>query len=225
MFPFCPHCGRSLDQEQRPGQTVLCAHCGQQVGVGPLPEKPAVVDQTEELLRRGVAARCPLCGQVVEVKARGTARTFVPHYAAGPQRRMCPNGGKPLPAESPAATPAPAPAPGRKDLSGFMTRDRTRVVLCRKDADPTIEELILEYLDKADRVRLQIEALRELLGPDFRMGAYPPPLNRAHLAVWGNATACVIARRHERGGYEAMSDAEVAEILADLKQHKQRFFP
>ncbi len=221
MFPFCPRCGHFLDQEQPSGKMVICARCGGEVGVISPPTTPVVIDQTEDLLRRGVAARCPACGQVVEVKVRGSDRALVPHFAVGPQRKICPGGGKPL--EAPPQTAA-APSPGRKDLSALMTRDRIRVIVCRKDSDPTVEELTLEYLDKSDRIRLQIEALRELLGRDFRMKPYPPPLNRAHLAVWGNASECVVARKHERGGFEPMSDAEIAQILTDLQQHRPRFF-
>ncbi|HYT87485.1 MAG TPA: hypothetical protein VEL76_02095 [Gemmataceae bacterium] len=223
MFSFCPHCGQTPEQAQVPGQTVVCNHCGQQIGVIPLPEKAVVVDQTEELIRRGVAARCPLCRQAVEVKTQGTVKAFVPHFAASPQRKMCPNSGKPLPAAAPAEAASQRPA-GGKDLSAFMTRDAIRVISCQANADPLIEELTLEYLDKSDRVRLQIEALRELLGPDFRMKAYPAALHRGQLGVWGNARACVVARKHEKGGYQQMTEAEVTQVLADFKQHKRLFF-
>ncbi len=208
---------------QAPGQTVVCLHCGQKIGVVPLPEK-AAIDQAEEPIRRGMAARCPLCHQVVELKGQG-AKAFVPHFVPAPQRKMCPNSGKLLTTEPPPAPAAAARTPtGGKDLSAFMTRDLIRVVACEKTAGPRIEELTLEYLDKADRVRLQIEALREMLGADFRMKAYPPPLNRAHLAVWGNAAACVIAKKHPQGGCQSMSDAEVTQVLGDLGQHGRAFF-
>jgi DNA-directed RNA polymerase subunit RPC12/RpoP len=220
VFPFCPHCGHTLDQPQPAGQAVICARCGQQVGVVALPQETVVINQAEELVQRGLAARCPHCAQLVEVKARGTGRALVPHYATAPSRRLCPGSGKELAAE-PAAAP---PAPAGKDLSGFMTRDVIRVVACRRESDPQIEELTLEYLDRSDRVRLQIEALRDLLGTDFRMKDYPAALRRPELAVWGNATACVIARRHPQGGFQQPTDAEVAHILEDLKQNRPLFF-
>ena len=221
MFPFCPHCGEFLYQDQAPGQTVVCAHCGQRVGVVPVAQPAAVVDSSEELIHSGAAARCPLCGQVVEVKSREAGKVYVPHYATGPQRKMCPNGGKPLAA--PAAS-LPERLPGGKDLRALMTRDVVRVVFGQSTAAPQIEELTLEYLDKADRVRTQIEALRAILGPAFRMKPYPPPLNRPQLAVWGDASACVVARRHAQGGFEAMADVELAQVLTDLAQHRQLFF-
>jgi hypothetical protein len=220
MFPFCPDCGAFLDQEQVPGQAVVCACCGQRVGICPVPQQAQVVDPTEELIRSGAAARCPLCGQLVELRERTTGKVYVPHYAAGSQK-MCPGGGKPLAA--PAASPPEGP-PGGKDLRALMTRDVIRVVLCPRAAAPQIEELTLEYLDKSDRVRTQIEALRELLGPAFRMKPYPPPLNRPQLAVWGDANACVVARKHPQGGFEPMADAELALVVTDLAQHRQLFF-
>ena len=220
MFPFCPHCGHTLDQPQPAGQPVVCARCGRQVGVVSLPEKAVVTDQAEELVQRGVAARCPHCAQLVEVKARGTGRAFVPHYATAPQRLLCPGSGK----ELTAASAAPSKAPAGKDLSGFMTREVIRVVACVRASDARIEELTLEYLDRSDRVRLQIEALRTILGTDFRMKDYPPSLRRPDLAVWGNATTCVIARRHPQGGYQQPTDTEVADILVDLWQHGPLFF-
>jgi hypothetical protein len=253
MFEFCPHCGQSAGPEQVPGQAVVCKHCGQQIGVVPLPTKPLVRDQTEELIRRGVAARCPVCQQVVELKGQGTARAFVPHFAAQGQRKMCAHSGKPVASDSPSVSarrglspPRPAhvqPAHGRgsssdrrdqpgsappasaaKDLSAFMTREVVRVALCRKDAPPQIEELTLEYLDRSDRVRLQIEALREILGPGFRMKDYPASLRSPHLALWGHATACVIAARHAQGGYQQLSDSEVAKVVEDFQQHGPLFF-
>jgi hypothetical protein len=54
--------------------------------------KRVVVDETEELIRAGAAARCPVCRQVVALKAN--AKTLVPHYAAE-KRKICPGSGKP----------------------------------------------------------------------------------------------------------------------------------
>ena len=225
MYDFCPHCGGDIGQEQVAGQVLTCKHCGRQIGVvAPAPEK-VVVDQAEELVRSGKAAHCPLCRQLIEVRPQGPARVFVPHYTAPPQRRICPGSGKPVagpPAEAPPAPPRKTP--GGKDLSAYMTRDRIKVVSCRRDADPRIEELTLEYLDRSDRVRLQIEALRDILGPAFRMRDYPQALNRPYLAVWASADACVVGKRHPQGGYQTMTDAEVAQVVADLRQHRQSFF-
>jgi DNA-directed RNA polymerase subunit RPC12/RpoP len=223
MFPFCPHCGRSLDQPQIPGQMAVCAHCGQQVGVVPLPAAPKVVDQAEELIRSGTAARCPHCAQLVEVKAQEAVRSLARHFAPATPRRLCPGSGQQV-GTTPAAPAAPANPPARKDLSAYMTRDLVRVVSCRAAADPQIEELALEYLDKSDRVRLQVEALREILGADFRMRDYPPALNRPHLAVWGNAASCIVAKRHAQGGYQTMDDAEIGQVLADLNANRRLFF-
>jgi DNA-directed RNA polymerase subunit RPC12/RpoP len=216
VFPFCPHCGHTLDQPQPVGKTVTCARCGHPIGVAFLQSKAEVIDPTEELIRRGEAARCPQCAQLVEVKTRPTGRALAPHYATAPSRRLCPGSGKEL--------AAPPKATAGKDLSGYMTRDVIRVVVCGRDDDPRIEELTLEYLDKSDRVRLQIEALREILGTGFRMKDYPAPLRQPELAVWGNATACAIAKRHPQGGFQQPTDAEAAHILEDLRQNRPLFF-
>jgi hypothetical protein len=182
----------------------------------------ADANQTEELIRQGLAARCPTCHQVVETRANGTARSFVPHFLQAGQRKICPNSGKQV-----ATEPAPAPLqrpPTGKDLSAFLTRDFLKVILSKREAEPSIEELTLEYLDKSDRVRLQIEALREMLGPDFRMKPYPRELQKPFLAVWGNAGACVIAKKHAQGGYQQMSDGEAKSVLEDINRHKALFY-
>jgi DNA-directed RNA polymerase subunit RPC12/RpoP len=221
MYSFCFHCGQSIDQEQVPGQALMCKHCGKQIGVVEAPQK--AVDQTEELIRGGTAARCPHCRQVVEVKVQGPVRSFATHYAASPQRKICSGSGKPI-ASDPPAVPSPPRTSSGKDLSKFMTRESIRVVSCKRTADPLIEELTLEYLDKSDRVRIQIEALRDILGAAFRMQAYPPSLGRPELAVWGNDTACVVARKHERGGYQQLTDGDIKSVVEDLRRHKELFY-
>jgi hypothetical protein len=231
MFSFCPNCGGSIDQEQTVGQMLTCKHCGKAIGLVAAPPPPKVVSEADELLAAGKAARCLLCQQLIEVRTdpAGT-KVFVPHYAASFQRKICPNSGKPV---APAAAPAPAVAappaaprrtPGGKDLSAYMTRDFIRVVSCQKTADPRIEELTLEYLDKSDRVRIQIEALRDILGADFRMRSYPAALRRNHLAVWGGAAACVIAARHAQGGFQSLIDADLRLVVEDLRQQRDLFF-
>ena len=225
-YNYCPHCGASIGQNQVAGQTLVCQNCGKEIGtVAAVPQK-IVVDQTEELIRRGSAARCPVCQQAIEVK--GPTKNLVPHYAVG-QKKICSGSGKPSASAAPAPAPPPPAAatlktPGGRDLSKYYTRDLIRVISCQKGSAPRIEELALEYLDKADRVRIQIEALRYILGPSFRMKDYPTALNRPHLAVWGNTAACVIARKHERGGYEPMGDAEIAHVVTDVKNHEAMFF-
>jgi hypothetical protein len=225
-FDFCHHCGKSIAQDQAVGQTIVCRWCGQTIGVVKAPEK-VMVDGTEELIRSGKAARCPQCQQAVEVRVKGDARSFVPHQTQGPPRRMCPNSGKPVAAAvrpAPAAKPTSPRPPTGKDLSAYMNRESIRVVACRRDAAPTIEELSLEYLDKADRVRIQIEAVRDILGPVFQMRAYPPNLQKPHLGIWGSAMICVIAKKHDLGGYQSMTDAELKAALADAQQRRALFF-
>jgi hypothetical protein len=223
MSVFCPGCGADLARPPVPGHPVTCASCGLAVEAA-VPPQPVLVDQAEELIQRGVAARCPLCRQLVEVKTRAATPTFVPHYDGTPQRKRCPNSGKPVTAPAPAEPPAAGKRAPGKDLSAYSTRDVVQVISCRHEAAPQIEQLTLTYLDKADRVCLQIDALREILGPDFRMRDYPPALRQPQLAVWGNAAACIIARRHEHGGYQALTPADVARVLEDLRQSRQLFF-
>jgi hypothetical protein len=215
MFSFCPHCGGSLDQEQHAGQTIVCIHCRKPIGAVLKEAAPVVVGQAEELIRTGVAARCPLCQQMVEL--RGQA--FAPHFTAG-VRKLCPQSGKP----AALAAPTPQPPAGGKDLSPFMTRESIRLVSYRRGAEPRIEELTLEYLDKKDRVRLQIEALRDILGPDFRMRDYPAALRRTGLAVWSSEVACVVGSSRADGGYHSMADAEIAAVLEDLRWTAASFF-
>lgn len=95
MLNFCPHCGKTIGgQDQVPGQMLKCMFCGKDIGVVPWPRQRKVVDVTADLIRQGTAARCSICQQVVEVRSKGTVRTFVPHYRSGEPRKICPNSGK-----------------------------------------------------------------------------------------------------------------------------------
>jgi predicted RNA-binding Zn-ribbon protein involved in translation (DUF1610 family) len=224
VFSFCPHCGRTTGQEQLPGHKLVCEHCGKVIGIVTAPAE-VVIDQAEELIERGTAARCPVCGQLVEVRvSENSVRKYAPHLATAGPRKMCPNTGRQVVSNPPVASPPPRPVSAGKDLSAYRTRDRIPVISCGRESDPVIEELTLEYLDKADRVRIQIEAIRDILGLDFRLKPYPPLLNRLQLGLWGNARACVIARRHEQGGFQAMSEADIASVLDDLKKYPDPFF-
>lgn len=230
MFDFCPNCGDTIGgQDQVVGQMLVCKSCGKDIGVVKGPPEKIVVDHTEEIIRSGTAARCPSCSQLIEVKLTGVVRSLVPHFGAGDKRKVCPGSGKPVtvptPPVSPPAqmTPAKKPAMG-KDLSAYMHREVIRVVAGRRHGEPTIEELKLEYLDKADRVRLQIEALRDILGRSFEMKPYPPELDRPHLRVWGNRDQCVVARTHDQGGYQAMSAEELLQVVSEVRERKALFF-
>lgn len=222
MFDFCPHCSQSIQQEQVPGRMLVCEHCGKDIGfVGAV--QLSAVDETDELIRAGAVARCPVCQQAVAWKAG--ARTLVPHYVAGGARKICPGSGKPVtPVAHAPGSPGNAPGSPGKDLRSLMTRDVIRTVSCVKDAEPRIEVLTLEYLDKSERVRIQIEALRAMLGADFRLRDYPPSLRRPHLAVWGDAAACFVAAKHAGGGFQSLADADLAGVLADLKANRSLFF-
>jgi hypothetical protein len=76
---------------------LTCQFCRKDIGVVPAPPPPKVIDAGAELIRKGTAARCPVCQQVVEVRSKGAARTFVPHYLKSEQRKICSNSGKPVP--------------------------------------------------------------------------------------------------------------------------------
>ncbi len=174
-----------------------------------------MVDGTAEVIQSGRAAACPACLQAVEVKLSGSVRSFVPHFLPG-QRKMCPKSGKSV--GDPEATS------GVQKLAAYMTRELIKVVACRSDGEPTIELLNLEYLNKNDRVRLQIAALRDILGESFQMKPYPGLLRKPHLAVWGNTAMCVIAKTHDKGGYQPMTDAELFEVVKDIRAQQSLFF-
>jgi hypothetical protein len=106
MFNFCPHCGKGINQQQTPGQKVFCRWCGKDIGVaassmsaslsaGTVVTGKKIIDKSEEPIQQGKAARCRFCGQVVETRGAGDARTFVPHYneKAG-KRKICISSGR-----------------------------------------------------------------------------------------------------------------------------------
>jgi hypothetical protein len=231
MFDFCPHCGNTLGgQDQVAGHMVVCRTCGKDIGIVSNPSEKVLIDQAAEIIQSGTAARCPVCNQLVQIKTTGTGRSLVPHAGAGGKPRMCPGGGKPVATAPSAVAPVqavtaatPAKKPG-KDLSAYMNREHIQVVACRREGGPTIEVLDLEYLDRADRVRLQIEALRDILGKAFQMRPYPPSLQRPQLAVWANADGCVVGKKHEQGGYQPLSAEEVKQVIADMQAQRQLFF-
>ena len=197
---------------------LVCAHCGKDIGfVGAV--QHSTVNETEQRILAGTAARCPVCQQAVELKSAAEKKSLVPHYSPTLPRKICPGSGKPLA----VAPPASKLTPTGKDLSTYLTRDVIKVILYSNNGAASIEVLTLEYLDKSERVRIQIEALREMLGTGFRMRDYPPSLSKPQLGVWGSADACVVAARHPQGGYQSIADTEVASVLADL-QHKELFF-
>lgn len=225
MYSFCPHCGLSIDQQQTAGKMLTCIHCKKDIGLITVrKQEQEVIDQTEQLLKGGDVARCPLCQQIVQIKKSPTT-SFATHFTVSGPRKVCPQSGKPIPSAAPAAASSPNPhrMPGGKDLSAFYKKDVIRVVLCKADSATTLEDLTLEYLDRNDRVRIQIEALRELLGT-FQMKPYPAGLNRPELGLWGNASSCVIAKKHPQGGIQPLAEAEIAQVLGDLKSQKQAFF-
>jgi hypothetical protein len=111
-----------------------------------------------------------------------------------------------------------------KDLSKYYTRESLRIVSCKRNAAPMIEELALQYLDKTERLRTQAEAVRELLGKTFQMKPYPPQLRRPHLAVWGNATVCVVAQKHPQAGMQSLADAELMAVAQEVGEHPTLFF-
>jgi hypothetical protein len=223
VYEFCPHCGQTPEQEQIAGRMLVCDRCGKDIGfVGTV--RRAVVAETEEMIRAGTAARCPVCRQAVELKTAAGTKVFVPHYGVSEKRKICPGSGKPVTADPEAPPVAAKKTPAGKDLRALMTRDDIKVIFCPRNADATIELLTLEYLDKGERVRIQVEALREMLGHNFRMREYPSSLNKSHLATWVTADVCVVATKHEHGGYRSIAAAEIAAVLTDLRQHKEIFF-
>lgn len=94
FYEFCHHCGSSINQQQVVGKMLVCSACKQEIGVPSGPPQKVMIDKNEELIKQGVAARCPLCQQVVETKGTGK-KTYVPHYSKGDKPRICPNSGKP----------------------------------------------------------------------------------------------------------------------------------
>jgi hypothetical protein len=223
MFSFCHHCGGPINQNQIVGQRLFCRSCKKEIGIVEADDPDRiVVDKTEALIQSGKVAQCPECQRLVEIREKKGRRSLAPHMGAGPSR-MCIFSGKPAP-----AIPAPDDAPQRpatsKDLSGYVTKEIITVVACGKTGEPTFERLTLEYLDRTDRVRVQIDAVRDILGGGFRMANYPAALKRPHLAVWSAPTRCVVARRHPQGGYEPMPDSDLPALAEELRQHRKLFF-
>ena len=87
MFDFCPSCGQTIEQEEIAGQMLKCIHCGKPIGLVSEAVPPAPSQNV-------TGALCPACNQQVDVKTRGTRRTFVPHYASAANRKICSQSGK-----------------------------------------------------------------------------------------------------------------------------------
>lgn len=219
MFDFCPHCGQTIEVEQVAGRMLVCGVCGKDIGFAGAVQRVAG-DEIEARIRAGTAARCHVCMQAVDVKSAGGSKTLVPHYGTSATRKICPGSGKPV---APVADASGSPPSSGKDLSAYMTRDVIKLISCTKAGEAKIEVLTLEYLDKSERVRIQIEALRDMLGHDFAMRDYPPALNKRHLAIWASADVCVVAAKHDRGGFQSIADAEIVAVLADLRASREMF--
>src|SRR5205823_2024774 len=102
---FCPHCGNTIGgTDQVVGQMLVCKYCGKDIGIVPAKPEKVMADRAAEIIQGGTAARCPVCGQLVEVKISGGVRSLVPHRSQGDARKMCPGGGKPV---APSLTTAP----------------------------------------------------------------------------------------------------------------------
>lgn len=237
MFEFCPHCGNSIGgQNQVIGQMLICQYCNKEIGIVQGAPEKLTLDRTKELIQSGKAARCPVCAKLVDVKVSGGMRSLVPHFLQE-KRKLCTGSGKPAPTPPapPVALVTPFPSEPKKvpppklpataeKLSAYMKHEVIKVVACSQAGTPTIEELTLNYLDQSDRVRLQIDALRDILGKKFEIRPYPPRLNRPDLAIWGNVDHCVVAKKHEEGGYKQMSEEELLQVVDDLGRTKSLFF-
>ncbi len=221
MYDFCHHCGRTIGQDQQEGQVLTCRYCGETIGVVKKnPGEKKVVVQTPQN-----AGKCPACSQLVQLKDSPGGKSLVPHFVTGGPRKMCPGSGKLLGAETPPSPAAAAPKPpAGKDLSAHYTRETIRVVACSKEGNPNIEEFQLQYLDKKDRVRMQIDAVREILGKQFQMKSYPAPFSRPEFGMWGNSAQCVIAKKHPQGGFQSLNQEEIGRVINDLKNRKNLFF-
>src|SRR5262249_14206782 len=157
--------------EQIAGRMLVCGKCGKDIGfVGGAQRH--VAGEAESRIAAGTAGRCSVCQQGVEVKSN---KSVAPHYRPG-ERASGPGKGEPAApvAHAPGASPVGRPLPAK--LAAHMTRDVLKVISCTRGGDARIEVLTLEYLDKSERVRIQIEALRDMLGHVFRMADYPTVL-------------------------------------------------
>lgn len=103
-YNFCPHCGRPVNQDQKPGQKLWCRWCGKDmaaastvassVSAGTVHTAKQLVDRSDDPIKQGKAARCRFCGQVVETRGSGEARTFVPHYNPSKGKKICISSGR-----------------------------------------------------------------------------------------------------------------------------------
>lgn len=216
MLEFCPHCGETLGgQDPHLGLPMTCRSCGGVIGVVTAEDLPGKEPALPE-----DAIRCSQCGQLVEIKTSPSGRSVAPHFRPG-ERKVCPGSGKPAVA---GTQPSTAPiAAGGKDLSAFYNVEKHKIIACLADREPTIEVIELQYLDRSDRVRVQVDAIRDILGSRFRLEAYPEELGRPHLAMWVGPTGCVVAKRSPAGGYESIDDAELAAVIEELRSHRSRF--
>jgi hypothetical protein len=106
MLNFCPHCGKGINQNQVAGQKLFCRYCGKDVSspsglnvgasvsAGTVVTGKKMIDKSEEVIKQGKAERCRFCGQVVETRGAGDARTFVPHYNPSKGKKICISSGR-----------------------------------------------------------------------------------------------------------------------------------
>ena len=150
MFEFCPHCGQTVEQEQIVGNMLVCQKCGKDIGFVGAVQRSGVTE-TEQRLPAGTAAACPNCQQIVELTTTGAAKRSCRITATRARSVRA--------AASRLVSLQPPPQPRARTWLRFMTRDVIKLVYCPKNAVLRIEVLTLEYLDKSDRVRIQVEAL------------------------------------------------------------------
>lgn len=103
MYNFCPHCGKTIGQEQVPGKVMLCMHCKKPIGqvvqaqtLGVIHTVRPPVNQAAQRIHSGTAAHCPYCNQLVQLKGSGPQKAYVPHFTTSGPRKMCKNSGKPV---------------------------------------------------------------------------------------------------------------------------------
>lgn len=99
-----------------------------------------------------------------------------------------------------------------------------KVVSCRKEGLPAIEELSFRAVTQPGHQQLQDRMVQEVLGGPYKESAYPAKLNKPDLRVLGNASQVLVVRRTPAGALQSLIDAELMLVADDFHKYRALFF-